>query len=349
VVERLRVFATSVFLFVVREMRASLSAPRRNRKSRFQMIVVQAGDRVWVHYVLRFEDGKVKSSREGAPLELVAGKKHRRFPGLGSALVGLTEGDQVRLHVPPEKAYGLPDSTRRRRLDRRCFRPFQRLTVGKWVRPADGSRPVRILEIKGIEVIVDTNHPRAGQSVEMELELITILSEGTPDGSQSKNGSLKKPKLRPTNGRPRPATAPAGADVRPGPNIAAAFDVDAASLASLQQALPGWQVDPIDGATTDALERDWRPPLASLLIVTIQEDVSDALALCRGLRSQVGRAATPLLALVPPDRPELINAALAAGATSCLVLPIHAQEVAHMLSQATQDRQPGLPAVENGG
>jgi FKBP-type peptidyl-prolyl cis-trans isomerase 2 len=302
------------------------------------MVVVQAGDRVWVHYVLHFEDGKVKSSRDGAPLELVAGKKHRRFQGLGAALVGLAEGDQVRLHFPPEKAYGLHDSTRRRRLDRRCFRPFQRLEIGKWVRTADGGRPVRILEIRGIEVIVDTNHPRAGQSLEMELELIAILPEARPDASESKNGGLKKPELRPENGPPGPATAPADEEMRPNPSIAAAFDVDAASLASLQQALPGWQVDPIDGATSDALECDWRPSLASLLIVTIHQDVSAALALCRGLRSQVGRAATPLLALVPADRPELINAALAAGATSCLVLPIHAKEVAQMLSQATQDQ-----------
>ena len=46
------------------------------------------------------------------------------------------------------------------------------------------------------------------------------------------------------------------------------------------------------------------------------------------LRSQVGRAYTPLLVLVTPEQQTLVTAALAAGADGCLVLPVHAKELA---------------------
>ena len=152
------------------------------------MIVVQPGDRVRVHYVIRFEDGTVKSSRKGAPLEVIAGTEHRRLPGLGLTLVGLTEGALTRLSVPPEQAYGLRDATRVRQVDRRCFKPFQTLTIGKWVRPADGGKPVRILAIKGMAIMVDGNHRWAGQTLDVEVELIAITSDTGMDRPRDDGG-----------------------------------------------------------------------------------------------------------------------------------------------------------------
>jgi FKBP-type peptidyl-prolyl cis-trans isomerase 2 len=35
---------------------------------------------------------------------------------------------------------------------------------------------VRVVEVRGRVVVVDTNHPRAGQVVELEVELVTILA-----------------------------------------------------------------------------------------------------------------------------------------------------------------------------
>ena len=66
------------------------------------MRIVQQGDRVQVHYVKRSPDGRTVSSRE--PLQLTVGINHARLPGLGVALVGLTEGQVATLTVPPERA-----------------------------------------------------------------------------------------------------------------------------------------------------------------------------------------------------------------------------------------------------
>lgn len=120
-----------------------------------------------------------------------------------------------------------------------------------------------------------------------------------------------------------------------------AFDVDPASLESLREAFPDWPVEVMSGATPESLARDRDPGGASLLVVGSREEAAETLGLCRGLRSQAGRARTPLLVLVPPAQEAFVRAALAAGADSCLVLPVHAKELVTMVSRALAGNRPG--------
>jgi FKBP-type peptidyl-prolyl cis-trans isomerase 2 len=139
------------------------------------MRTAQPGDRVRVHYVKRFDDGSVASSRKRSPVELIVGMAHPRLPGLGLALVGLTRGTRVTVSVPSELAYGPPDPARVHRLARTRFPEDQPLPVGKWVRFLNRRgrrRLVRILEVHDQTVVVDTNHRWAGQALELEVELI---------------------------------------------------------------------------------------------------------------------------------------------------------------------------------
>jgi peptidylprolyl isomerase len=136
----------------------------------------QVGDRVWVHYVKRFQDGSETSSRGQAPLELTVGRRHPRLPGLGLALVGLAAGASTNVTVPAERAYRPRNPNRVRRLDRRCFRPDRALAVGQSVRilGRGGRHWVRIVAVSDQEVVVDTNHPKAGQAMELAVALIAV-------------------------------------------------------------------------------------------------------------------------------------------------------------------------------
>ena len=120
-----------------------------------------------------------------------------------------------------------------------------------------------------------------------------------------------------------------------------AFDVDPDSLASLRQAFPAWQVEATDGATPDALEHDGDPGAADLLVVAGRDQEAETLGLCRGLRGRAGRARTPLLVLVPPDREPLVRAALDAGADGCLVLPVHPKQLASLVARVRAGHRPG--------
>jgi peptidylprolyl isomerase len=294
------------------------------------MRTVQQGDRVYVHYVKRWQDGSVAGSRE--PLELTVGTDHPRLPGLGAELVGLAPGQATTLTVPAERAYGLPDPARVRRWSRERFPVGARLRPGKLVRVTNARgrhRLVRVLEVKGKLVVVDANHRRAGQRLDLEVQLVAICESDAGAGAPA----------------PRPCRA-------------VAFDVDAASLASLREVLPGWEVVAVCGTSAASLARDGVPGgAADLLVVGVRDNATEALGLCRLLaarvpasaqaREEVGeahrgpRAGAPLLVLVPPEQQTLVGAALEAGARNCLLLPIHPKEVASMLANARAGSRPG--------
>jgi hypothetical protein len=144
---------------------------------------------------------------------------------------------------------------------------------------------------------------------------------------------------------------------------AVAFDVDAVSLASLREALPGWEIDTSNGAIPASLAHNWDPGAVDLLVVSASGDVKQILGLCRFLsfstwystasREEVAAALgprenlpalrpdTPVLVLVPAGREPLVGSALEADARSCLVLPMHPKEVAGMLARARAGNQPG--------
>jgi peptidylprolyl isomerase len=142
------------------------------------MQTAQIGDRVRLHYVKRFQDGSTASSRGRAPVEVTVGEGHPRLPGLGTALVGLPPGASTTVRVPAENASTPPDAVTVRRWARTRFGKDQPLPVGQRVQVLDREgRPhsVLILEVRGPMVIVDTNRG-AGQSVELEVELLSIES-----------------------------------------------------------------------------------------------------------------------------------------------------------------------------
>lgn len=135
------------------------------------------------------------------------------------------------------------------------------------------------------------------------------------------------------------------------------FDVDPECMGSVEEALPGWKIDVLYGATVSSLPSDWDPGAVDLLIVGPRENVAETLGLCRflsyctpfsrdfhengisalGLRRSDSLRRRPdalLIVLVPPDRADVVPAALRAGADHCLVLPITAQDVAGVLPSA---------------
>jgi peptidylprolyl isomerase len=138
--------------------------------------VVRPGDRVRVHYVKCFQDGSVVSSRGKAPAEVTVGLTHPRLPGLGLALVGLAVGESRTLVVPARRAYGPYHPGRVYRLARTRFAAGTPLYAGTWVRVCDSRRRlVRVVEVRENTVTADANRRWAGQSLELEVELIAIL------------------------------------------------------------------------------------------------------------------------------------------------------------------------------
>ena len=85
--------------------------------------------------------------------------------------------------------------------------------------------------------------------------------------------------------------------------------------------------------------------MVDLLVLGVGANVAESLGLCRVLRKQPGSANTPSLMLVAPGEDSLVRAALEAGATSCLVLPVHVKELANMVTRAREGNRPGRHTV----
>jgi hypothetical protein len=62
---------------------------------------------------------------------------------------------------------------------------------------------------------------------------------------------------------------------------AVAFGLDGASLISLREALPGWLIRSIKGATPESFAQYWDPGAADLLVVSSGDNATETLGLCR--------------------------------------------------------------------
>jgi peptidylprolyl isomerase len=340
------------------------------------MRTIQLGDRVQVHYVVLFQEGGATSSRkcDRGLLQLTVGVDHPRLPRLGLSLLGLTAGEHLCLHVPAERAYGISDPAHVHRWSRKRFSSKRTLHVGKRLRLTDRRgrrRWVRVLEVSDRVVVFDANPRQAGQALAVEIELLAIEAAGGRSEVPDPRGA---PVPVPSSGEPGDEPSAAAWPLRhgrlSGRGRVIAFDPDLSSLASLREALPGWQIDVISGATADSLPCDWEPGAADLLVIRVLDDRAEALNLCRFLAvfappsdgsghetvapfgqdtnhgGRVLRVNIPLLILMPSEQRAFVRAALEAGALGCLMLPVKAAQVIDLLEHARTGNRQGAHTLD---
>jgi peptidylprolyl isomerase len=133
------------------------------------------GDRVRVHYTGRLEDGQVfDSSKDGEPLEFTVGDGEV-IPGFDEAVRGMSVGDTKTVEIESEDAYG----PRRDGLVTQVSREAAHFPVEPQVGMhfglplQDGGQiEVVVTEVTDDHVVIDGNHPLAGQKLIFDLELV---------------------------------------------------------------------------------------------------------------------------------------------------------------------------------
>lgn len=126
------------------------------------------------HYTLRDREGRVLDTSQGAaPLACVEGTG-QIIEGLEMVLRGMAAGDQRRVVVPPEKGYGLREEAMVQKVPRDRL-PVDEIKVGDQFQTGpDRQDPVvTIVAIEGDEILLDANHPLAGQELHFEVHLLT--------------------------------------------------------------------------------------------------------------------------------------------------------------------------------
>lgn len=141
---------------------------------------VKSGDKIKVHYHGKLTNGDTFDSSEGrAPLEFEVGSG-MVIKGFDDGVTGMTVGDKKTINIPFNEAYGPrnPDMIIDMPKDR--FPADMQLEEGMPLMMSDGSGQnfqVTVVEIKPEAVILDANHPLAGQDLVFDLELVEIVEK----------------------------------------------------------------------------------------------------------------------------------------------------------------------------
>jgi FKBP-type peptidyl-prolyl cis-trans isomerase SlyD len=129
---------------------------------------------VRIDYTLRNDAGDVLDTSEGAePLTYLHGAQ-QIVPGLERELAGLTAGDKKDVVVAAEDAYGTHDPQGIFGVPRTAFPPDAQLAVGESFIGEDDEGeavPVRVIELRDDVVVVDANHPLAGERLHFHVEI----------------------------------------------------------------------------------------------------------------------------------------------------------------------------------
>jgi FKBP-type peptidyl-prolyl cis-trans isomerase 2 len=137
---------------------------------------VRPGDTVVLRYELSSEGAVVESDFDGDPATVHQGAGEVP-PGADEALLGMVPGEEKRLELAPEKAFGPRDEARVQSLALDKFGPFAAgLKPGKKVMGfRDGkSETARVVAVAGGKVLLDFNSPLAGKTVVYRVRVVSV-------------------------------------------------------------------------------------------------------------------------------------------------------------------------------
>lgn len=163
------------------------------------MAIAKQGDKVRINFTGTLEDGSVFDTTiketgccdddncgcdddgcgcgETGPMELTIGNEEF-FPQIEEALIGMAPGEKRTVVIPAEDAFGEYDEDEVFAISREQLTGdivpevgMELELTGDEDEPAD----VVVVEVREDAIVVDANHPLAGEDITYEVELVEIL------------------------------------------------------------------------------------------------------------------------------------------------------------------------------
>lgn len=131
---------------------------------------------VYIQYTLKTTEGAViDSSSQEAPLSYIHGRGNI-IPGLEKALSGKSEGEKFNISIEPEEAYGDRNETLIQTVPKNAFQGVEEIQEGMQFQAQTPTGPqlITVTEVKGEEIIVDANHPLAGEMLDFDIEVVDV-------------------------------------------------------------------------------------------------------------------------------------------------------------------------------
>ena len=141
------------------------------------MSQAKSGDTVKIHYTGTLDDGSEFDSSAGRdPLEFTVGSG-QDIPGFDKAVEGMAVGDQKKVRIEAEDAYGEPSDQMIQEVPKSALpddlEPKE--GMGLQAKGQDGRViNLTITEVSDETITVDGNHPLAGKPLNFDIELVSI-------------------------------------------------------------------------------------------------------------------------------------------------------------------------------
>ncbi|EGM69227.1 peptidylprolyl isomerase [Shewanella sp. HN-41] len=137
---------------------------------------------VTIHYRLSDQEGRLLEDSFSAEPMLYLHGTENLIPGLEAALEGKVKGEKLDVTISAEEAYGPYHDGLRQAVPLEAFGDIEDIVPGmRFIAETEmGQRPVQVVEVKDDVVIVDGNHPLAGQALSFSIEILDVR-EGTAE------------------------------------------------------------------------------------------------------------------------------------------------------------------------
>lgn len=131
---------------------------------------------VGIHYTLTSAEGEKLDSSEGKePLRYLHGAGNI-IAGLENALLDKTVGEQLNVVVQPAEGYGEYNEGLKQEVPKSAFQGVESIEVGAQFQAQSDRGPISVIvtEVSEETVVVDGNHPLAGQELHFDVTITDV-------------------------------------------------------------------------------------------------------------------------------------------------------------------------------
>lgn len=181
-----RIVSRAFFLSILATLAFSLSILSTLSRGETQKgntpMTISDGQTISMEYTLTLENKEVIDTNVGGePLKFTQGA-HQIIPGLERELEGMKKGESKQVTVAPELGYGPhnPEALKEVPIDQI---PADARKVGLQLKGKDGQgrmvHPI-VAEVREKVVVLDFNHPLAGQTLYFDIKILDIEAASNP-------------------------------------------------------------------------------------------------------------------------------------------------------------------------
>lgn len=142
------------------------------------MGTIADGHVVEIEYTLTADDGQTLDSSKGEePLAFIIGQQNI-IPGLEKEVIGKSKGDAFKVTIQPKDAYGVRDEKMVQAVPKKEFgTDIDKIEIGTQFQLQDQNGQMVIasaIEITENEIVLDANHPLAGETLHFDVEIVGV-------------------------------------------------------------------------------------------------------------------------------------------------------------------------------